>query len=170
MALRPTKGLRTSNPDGGISRRASRNGAPTGHVPGLQTLAERKVLSGASKALRKSLLWSLLRVSSHFSPQTGDDSTTPCLASPPNVTKDSQQKLELGVHIQDLGQSRWSVTFTSICPLSSHRSFMGLAGFRPGLRARVCARGNQKMLLLLSCLTLWLFLLYSRPWSGLVPL
>lgn len=60
-----------------------------------------KVLSEASKASRKSLLWSLLRVSGHSSPHTGDDSTTPCLASPPNETRGSQQELELGVHRQN---------------------------------------------------------------------
>ncbi|KAL7921554.1 hypothetical protein ACQKWADRAFT_122028 [Trichoderma austrokoningii] len=50
-------------------------------------------------------------VSSPSSPHTGDDPTAPCLASPPNETRGSQQELELSSHRRNLSQSRALITF-----------------------------------------------------------
>ncbi|RFU72064.1 hypothetical protein TARUN_10198 [Trichoderma arundinaceum] len=69
-------------------------------------------------------------------PHTGDDSTAPCLASPPDETRRSQQESRLGIHRQ--GVEPMAMGHHIIYPLPPHRSFMGP---RPGC---VQGRGQGK--------------------------
>lgn len=62
-----------------------------------------------------------------LSPYAGGDSTAPCLASPPDRTRGSQQESRLGIHEQGIQPMRMGSHI--ICPLPPHRSFMGV---RPG--------------------------------------
>lgn len=139
VAVRPARGLRSTNPDGGISRRGSGNGAPKDMYLTSRCWPSAKYSRERPEHFASHCSGHFQVISLHIRATTPLRRVSLLHQMRPEAANRNSSLVSI---FKGLGQSRVSITFASICPLSPHRFFMGPTGFRPGSVTRMRARGN----------------------------